>query len=144
MKLKVCCNELLKRMSCMKKLASNQSLVSLTLLMSVFFSSISAVQPDEGIREITVNTVVPKLCTIDSKIDVIDVELGNCCATVNSKLDILLDPGCIPTPITGPTTITAAGSYCLCCDFTASTTGIVIKASNVTLDLNSHTITGGS
>src|SRR3990167_7318323 len=92
----------MKSSSCVSK--SKVSLTILLSFLSLFFSSISAVQPDEGIREITVNTVVPKLCTIDSKIDalvfdacdlstinskldVIDFELGECCITVNSKLD---------------------------------------------------------
>ena len=37
----------------------------------------------------TVDSIEAKVCTIDSKIDVIDNELGECCVTVNSKLDVI-------------------------------------------------------
>src|SRR3990167_3588678 len=84
-----------------------------------------------------------ELGTVHSKVDVIDFELGECCVTVNSKLDVLLDPGCAPTAITGPTTITAAGQYCLSNNFDLpSGVGITVDASNVDLDLNNKTING--
>ncbi len=47
--------------------------------------------------------------------------------------------GCNAIPITTPITIAAPGSYCLANDITGS---IIINASNVTLDLNNHTISG--
>src|SRR3990172_8141500 len=56
-------------------------------LISFSMFSLSGMQTDEGIRQLTVNTVIPKLCTIDSKIDALDFE--ECCITVNSKLDEL-------------------------------------------------------
>lgn len=47
--------------------------------------------------------------------------------------------GCNAIPITTPIAITVPGSYCLANDIIGS---IVINASNVTLDLNNHTISG--
>src|SRR3990170_7359369 len=43
-----------------------------------------------GIED-TTETTLNKVCTIDSKVDGIDVDLNACCFTVNSKLDVLLD-----------------------------------------------------
>ena len=47
------------------------------------------------------------------------------------------------TPITGPTTISSSGTYCLEADFSVSSgDGITISASDVSLDLAGKTITG--
>lgn len=45
--------------------------------------------------------------------------------------------------ITGPTNITAPGSYILVNDMVAAFTGIYIDSSNVKLDLNGFTVSGG-
>ena len=45
--------------------------------------------------------------------------------------------------ITGPTTISAPGSYILVNDVAATFTGIYIDSSNVKLDLNGFTVSGG-
>jgi hypothetical protein len=76
--------------------------------------------------------------------------LDACCSTLNSKIDVLLTstsfgPGttnlCAYTPITGETTITSAGVYCLANDITVlSASGLSIAASNVVLDLNNHLV----
>src|SRR3990172_9384521 len=80
--------------------------------------------------------------TVNSKLDVIDLTLDSCCVTVNSKLDVLLD-NCAPITISGQTTITTSGYYCLTSGFSVpSGDGITINASNVVLDLNNRTITG--
>ena len=86
------------------------------------------------------------VATINSKVDVIDIALEECCFTVNSKLDILLDPGCTPTVLTtddidgnGLITLDQPGNYCLAEDMTAT---VMITAHNVCLDLNWRELTG--
>ncbi|MDZ4098877.1 MAG: WD40 repeat domain-containing protein, partial [Methylophilaceae bacterium] len=100
-----------------------------------------------GVREIIVEHVVPTECASTSALD-------SCCATIaqdfrdtwtvlqriESKADELCS-SCDATPITGPYTINNSGIYCLQAD---STGPITITAQNVTLDLNNHTISGGT
>ena len=60
---------------------------------------------------------------------------------VESKIDIADD--CLAVPITGPTTISSSGNYCLRNSFSVgSGDGIIISASNVNLDLNNKIISG--
>ena len=60
---------------------------------------------------------------------------------VESKIDIADD--CLAVPITGPTTISSSGNYCLRNSFSVgSGDGITIAASNVNLDLNNKIISG--
>lgn len=101
--------------------------------------------------------------TLNSKIDAININstcdlsgaftaLNACCSTLNSKIDILLTSTCFGsgssnpctlTPISGPTVLSAAGSYCLISGFAvASGDGILITGNNITLDLNSKTVVG--
>ncbi|PKN03655.1 hypothetical protein CVU75_01095 [Candidatus Dependentiae bacterium HGW-Dependentiae-1] len=102
-----------------------------------------------GAREISVDYIVPALCASTSTLD-------SCCATIaqdfrdtwtvlqriESKADELCSP-CNATPITGPYTISNSGIYCLANDCTGPIT-IATTAPNVTLDLNNHTISGGT
>ncbi len=68
-----------------------------------------------------------KVCLIDSQLDVIE-----------SKID---EPNpCAPTPIIGPTTISAQGIYCVGDTISGA---ITISSSNVALDINGYRITGG-
>ena len=76
----------------------------------------------------------------------VQAESGICirvmCELAKLKDRLALVEGCA-LPITGPTTISSSGSYCLSNDFSvASGTGITISASDVDLDLAGKTITG--
>jgi len=110
--------------------------------------------------------ILKKACTIDSKIDELDINItlsgpitidiaaigfticdkvDNACQslkfTICDKIERVI--ACDPIPIFGQTTITDAGVYCL--TTTAETNGdvaIKIAASKVTLDLNGHTVLG--
>ncbi len=87
---------------------------------------------------------------IASEIDHIDTQIATCCATLNSKLDGIdsqldfveskVDALCHATMITGPTTITQEGTYCLGNTINGA---ITIAASNVNLDLNNRRVTQG-
>lgn len=57
--------------------------------------------------------------------------------TVFNVLATIIDSPCKATPITAPTTIIVPGSYCLENDIVGT---VSIAASNVTVDLNNHTI----
>src|SRR3990167_9280469 len=88
----------------------------------------------------------PKVCscTLTRKVCALDEKVENVLDKVCSILEEL-GSACDAQPIAGPTTITVSGSYCLTDDFmVASGDGITIDASNVVLDLNAHTIMGGS
>ena len=67
---------------------------------------------------------------------------------INTQLSILdghvatFTTVCSPTPIFGPTTITAAGSYCVAKNIANGQ--IQIAVSNVTLNLNGHSVAQGS
>jgi hypothetical protein len=82
-------------------------------------------------------------------LNAIESTIEQCCSTIESQLEILTTlTACTPTPIFGPTTITASGTYCLARDITsaaASSTGTIeIKQNNVVLDLNSHKVSNSS
>jgi hypothetical protein len=77
--------------------------------------------------------------TFQSRLDIIEDILEECCFSLESKLDIL---SCAATPIFGPTTITTAGTYCLANSIIedVGSPAIEIAASGVTLDLNGYTV----
>lgn len=98
-----------------------------------------------------IDLIESKVCVIDQTID--DVQSKVC--VVESKVDELVNP-CMPTPIimagtptaptpiTGPVTLSESGHYCLSADLDVSSgDAIVITGTNVTLDLNGYTISGG-
>lgn len=96
------------------------------------------------------NTVENCCLTLNSKLDGLEVgtcdlttissKLDACCLQVNSKVDLL--SLCNAIPITGKTTITSPGHYCLAQNITAA--GPIINlsggSSNVVIDLNGHTL----
>ncbi len=77
-------------------------------------------------HESTIDTISSKICVLDSKIDLLDMQIGPCCCA---------------TPIDSATTITASGPYCLAQDIQGT---ITIDADNVMLDLNCYAITNAS
>ncbi len=89
---------------------------------------------------------------LNSKTDIISSKLdsiaNNSVVIPNSKLDSIASKvdyyaKCNPIPVTAPTTISNAGTYCLTNDVNVSSgNGITISANNVKLDLNKKTISG--
>jgi parallel beta-helix repeat protein len=99
--------------------------------------------------------------TLRYEASLIDTTISHCCSKVDedflstwtalnalgSKIDNLeTSSACNPTIINSvPTTITSPGCYCLACDvqvLSPTVIGITITSSDVTLDLNHHTISG--
>jgi hypothetical protein len=72
--------------------------------------------------------------TVNSKLDAIDVDINECCVTLNSKIDVLVGAQC--THITGQTTITTPGVYCLVVNVVGASPAIVINSNNVVVDLS--------
>lgn len=71
-------------------------------------------------------------------------KLDSCCFTLDSKLDsldlkLLGYNLCTPVGITGPTTITSAGAYCLANDIEGSIT-LLSTTTGVVIDMNGHII----
>ncbi len=79
---------------------------------------------------------------IDQVITHVDA-VASCCDQLNSQLDVVeskIDGLCHSTMITGPTTITQEGAYCLGNTINGA---ITIAASNVELDLSNRRVTQG-
>jgi hypothetical protein len=107
----------------------------------------------------TVNSKLDECCfNLESKLDnltvsascdltLVESKLDDCCFSLESKLDNLScsASACAPTPVTGPTTITTSGIYCLAQNIIYSgiltpNPVIAINTSNVVLDLNGYSI----
>ncbi len=101
---------------------------------------------NESISNTTNNTtsiaeqLIPELTTIINENNLIISFLEDISKEL-SILDgnVLTITGCPPIPIFSTTTISVPGSYCLANDMTGF---ITINSSNVTLNLNGHTLTG--
>lgn len=98
-----------------------------------------------------VDTKLDHCCfTVNSKLDFVSSDLDQCCFTISSKIDTIVINAspCAHTPLTIPATgtvISAPGAYCLTSDVTLNPgAGVVINGTDIVLDLNDHTITGGT
>jgi hypothetical protein len=105
---------------------SDELIVSLTTLEQIAFTITSTLAQLETLLE----GVIEVELTTQSKLDL-------CCATLNSKVDLLA--ACAASPIIGGTTISISGNYCLTQSFTGN---IVIDAPSTILDLNGREVTG--
>jgi len=86
--------------------------------------------------------ICSKIEEVSEFLDEHDMIISEDHEAICSKIDILDD--CMPIPITGPTTISQPGHYCLVDGFyVTNADGITISSDDVVLDLNGQVITGG-
>ena len=96
--------------------------------LDVLDSVIDLVSDKITLIDSEVDLLVSKVCLIDSQLDIVDSKVDE----FSSRVDILA--ACTPTPITGSTTISNSGFYCLA---TTISNGLIsIQADDVVLDLN--------
>jgi hypothetical protein len=112
---------------------SNTTFVNLATVFEILMSAIEALQPCCSIIE-----------TLDATVTSVSDLMLSAIDTFSSTADTLAPclVGVAITPAMIPYTISAPGLYTLCGNVTtAGAPAITINASNVTLDLNNHTIT---
>ncbi len=92
----------------------------------------------------TISSTIDQCCTaLNNSVNIVSLDTTSCCFTVNSKIDTFITQSqlCAAIPVSGETTLTAAGTYCLAQDITsASAQTVLIASNNIVLDLNAHNI----
>ncbi len=143
-----------------------------TLAFAPSRSMLFADTNNNGIRQLTTDTVIPELWSIESISEVISSKIDEAPYQVTSELwsieskaefissKIDIPEPCTATPITTsgiisgkspiaihePTVLSDSGYYCLAQDIDTTNTdiGIAITGSTVTLDLNGYTVKNGT
>ncbi len=108
-------------------------------------SKIDAITCNAACDSSSVSSKIDLCCfTLGSKVDAVDASVADCCFTIQSKLDTA--SLCAATIITGPTTLSLAGTYCLANDVTRPALAspnnqtILITGDNIIFDLNGHNV----
>jgi len=96
--------------------------------------TVSTIDSKVDVIESLIESLVISSCA--TEIEVLTSSLDACCSTLNSKLDLLVSCNFI----TVPTTITAAGTYCLANNIVGASPAIVIASNDVVLNLEGYLI----